>query len=98
MKVIQDGAVQPSNNFVLALAAGVTDKLWKVSDIVAILERWELANYRPESWAGNTQSARVIPSAFCGAAEKSIRFSDLKRGRCAAMDQGEVAGWLRQSR
>lgn len=31
-----------------AMAAGVTDKLWEVSDIVTVLERWELANYKPE--------------------------------------------------
>ena len=27
-----------------AMAAGVTDKLWDVSDIVAMLEKWEAAN------------------------------------------------------
>src|SRR6478752_1241350 len=26
-----------------AMAAGVTDKLWEVSDIVAVLEKWEAA-------------------------------------------------------
>jgi len=31
-----------------AMAAGVTDKLWEVSDIVAMLEQWELANIKPE--------------------------------------------------
>jgi hypothetical protein len=31
-----------------AMAAGVTDKLWEVSDIVAMLEQWELANFKPE--------------------------------------------------
>lgn len=31
-----------------AMAAGVTDKLWEVSDIVAMLEQWEIANYKPE--------------------------------------------------
>jgi IS1 family transposase len=31
-----------------AMAAGVTDKLWEVSDIVEMLERWELANFKPE--------------------------------------------------
>jgi IS1 family transposase len=31
-----------------AMAAGVTEKLWDVSDIVAMLEQWELANYKPE--------------------------------------------------
>ena len=29
------------------MAAGVTDKLWEVSDIVEMLEQWELANQRP---------------------------------------------------
>jgi hypothetical protein len=31
-----------------AMAAGVTDKLWDVSDIVEMLEQWELANFKPE--------------------------------------------------
>jgi hypothetical protein len=31
-----------------AMAAGVTAKLWEVSDIVAMPEQWELANYKPE--------------------------------------------------
>jgi hypothetical protein len=31
-----------------AMVAGVTDKLWEVSDIVAMLEQWELANQGPE--------------------------------------------------
>jgi len=26
----------------------VTDKLWEVSDIVEMLEQWELANFKPE--------------------------------------------------
>jgi IS1 family transposase len=31
-----------------AMAAGVTDELWEVSDIVDVLEQWELANFKPE--------------------------------------------------
>jgi hypothetical protein len=31
-----------------AMAAGVTIKLWEVSDIVEMLEKWELANFKPE--------------------------------------------------
>jgi IS1 family transposase len=31
-----------------AMAAGVSQKLWEVSDIVEVLEQWELANYKPE--------------------------------------------------
>src|SRR6202171_966427 len=31
-----------------AMAAGVTKKLWEVSDIVEMLEQWELANFKPE--------------------------------------------------
>jgi IS1 transposase len=31
-----------------AMAAGVTDKLWEMDDVVAMLEQWELANQRPE--------------------------------------------------
>jgi len=32
-----------------AMAAGVTDKLWEVSDIVAMLEQWELSLARNEN-------------------------------------------------
>ena len=39
-----------------AMAAGVTDKLWEVSDIVAMLEQSRNIN----SLCGNTQSARDI--------------------------------------
>jgi hypothetical protein len=28
----------------LAMAAGVTDKLWEIADVVDILEKWEAAN------------------------------------------------------
>jgi hypothetical protein len=31
-----------------AMAAGVSKKLWEVSDIVEMLEQWELANLKPE--------------------------------------------------
>jgi IS1 family transposase len=31
-----------------AMAAGVTNKLWDVSDVVTVLEQWELANFQPE--------------------------------------------------
>ncbi|UGA47227.1 DDE-type integrase/transposase/recombinase [Bradyrhizobium quebecense] len=31
-----------------AMAAGVTDKLWEMGDLVAMLEQWELANFKPE--------------------------------------------------
>jgi hypothetical protein len=31
-----------------AMAAGVSDKLWEVEDIVVMLEQWELANFKPE--------------------------------------------------
>jgi IS1 transposase len=31
-----------------AMAAGVTDKLWEMNDLVAMLEQWELANQQPE--------------------------------------------------
>ncbi len=31
-----------------AMAAGVTDKLWEMDDLVEVLEQWELANQRPE--------------------------------------------------
>lgn len=31
-----------------AMAAGVTDKLWEMDDLVALVEQWELANKRPK--------------------------------------------------
>ena len=30
------------------MAAGATDKLWEMDDLVAMLEQWELANFKPE--------------------------------------------------
>jgi hypothetical protein len=30
------------------MAAGVTDKLWEMDDLVAMLEQWEMANFKPE--------------------------------------------------
>jgi hypothetical protein len=30
------------------MAAGVTDKLWEMDDLVAMLEQWEWANRQPE--------------------------------------------------
>jgi hypothetical protein len=30
------------------MAAGVTDKLWEMEDVVVMLEQWELANFKPE--------------------------------------------------
>lgn len=31
-----------------AMAAGVTDKLWEMDDLVAMLEQWELTNSKPQ--------------------------------------------------
>jgi IS1 family transposase len=31
-----------------AMAAGVSDKLWEMDDLVAMLEQWELSNFKPE--------------------------------------------------
>jgi IS1 family transposase len=31
-----------------AMAAGVTDKLWEMDDLIVLVEQWELANQRPE--------------------------------------------------
>jgi hypothetical protein len=31
-----------------AMAAGISKKLWEVSDIVEMLEQWELANFKPQ--------------------------------------------------
>jgi hypothetical protein len=30
------------------MAAGVTDKLWEMDELVAMLEQWEQANFKPE--------------------------------------------------
>jgi hypothetical protein len=64
-----------------AMAAGITDKLWEVSDIVAMLEQWELANFKPEYNFVVRQYAigKGVRLASCGAAGKSIRFLGLKR-------------------
>jgi hypothetical protein len=47
-----------------AMAAGATDKLWEVSDIVAMLEQWEhwrTSSRNINSWFANMPSARAIP-------------------------------------
>jgi len=64
-----------------AMAAGVTKKLWEVSDIVEMLEQWELANFKPEYQfvVRSMLSARDTLSASCGAAARLIRFSDLRK-------------------
>jgi hypothetical protein len=31
-----------------AMATGISEKLWEVSDIVEMLEQWELANFKPQ--------------------------------------------------
>jgi IS1 family transposase len=31
-----------------AMAAGVSDKLWEMDDLVVMLEQWELSNFKPE--------------------------------------------------
>jgi IS1 family transposase len=31
-----------------AMAAGVTEKLWEMDDLVGLIDQWELANYKPE--------------------------------------------------
>jgi hypothetical protein len=44
------------------IAAGESRTTDAGTDIVAMLEQWELANFKPEnSWSGNTQSERAIP-------------------------------------
>ena len=30
------------------MAAGVSEKLWEVDDIVGLVEQWKLVNYKPE--------------------------------------------------
>jgi hypothetical protein len=64
-----------------AMAAGVTDKLLEVSDIVGVLEQWELSNFKPEYQFVVRQYAigkGHSVSVMC-AAGKSIRSSGLKR-------------------
>jgi hypothetical protein len=66
-----------------AMAAGVTKKLWEASDIVEMLEQWELANFKPEYQFVVRQYAigKGIPLASCGVAARWIRFLDLRRRR-----------------
>jgi hypothetical protein len=64
-----------------AMAAGVTDKLWEMDDLVAMLEQWELASRNISSWSGNTLSEKATRSAFCGAAMRWIASSVLRKRR-----------------
>ena len=45
------------------MAAGVTDRLWSISDMVAILEAWELKQHRPKLLA---EATRVLQQALEG--------------------------------
>lgn len=49
-----------------AMAVGVTDKLWEMDDLVAMLEQWELANFKPEYqfMVRQTPSVEDIRSVF----------------------------------
>jgi hypothetical protein len=58
------------------MAAGVSKKLWEASDIVEMLERWELANFKPKG----------VPLAFCGSAGRSIQSMVLKRKRMPSVN------------
>jgi hypothetical protein len=53
-----------------AMAAGVTDKLWEMDDLVAMLEQWELAttSRNINSWCADMTSARATRSVCYGAA------------------------------
>jgi hypothetical protein len=77
-----------------AMAAGVTDKLWEVSDIVVMLEQWELANRAPDynfvvrQYAiGKGHSVSVLWRG--GEVDTIFGF---EKEADAAMDSGEVAG------
>jgi hypothetical protein len=47
----------------LSPAMAASEKLWEVSDIVEMLEQWELADLSRNinSWRASTQSGRGIP-------------------------------------
>jgi hypothetical protein len=79
-----------------AMAAGVSQKLReeKCRIFVELLEQWELANSSRNinSSSASPQSGRGILQASCGAAGKSIRFSDLRKKLTRWIGLGEVAG------
>jgi hypothetical protein len=57
------------------MAAGVSDKLWEVSDIVAMLEQWELANFKPEyQFCGPAVRHREGPFSQRHAARRRSRY------------------------
>ena len=69
-----------------AIAAGVTDKLWEMEDLVAMLEQWEWANFKPEY--------QFVVRQY-GFGKRTFRERALAWWRSAAsmilgMDQGEV--------
>jgi hypothetical protein len=43
-----EAALESGGKVTPAMAAGVTDKLWEMDDLVAMLEQWELSNFKPE--------------------------------------------------
>jgi hypothetical protein len=62
-----------------AMAAGVSEKLWEVSDIVEMLEQWELANFKSEYQFVVRQYAIGKGHSVSVMWRKSIRFLDLKK-------------------
>jgi hypothetical protein len=49
--------------WILRGKAPIADKLWEVSDIVEMLEQWELANFKPES--GRVSPVRNWEGTLC---------------------------------
>ena len=79
-----------------AMAAGVTDKLWEVADIVEMLEQWEIRELQAGiSIRGPAVRNRQGTFRQRHVARRRSRYDLLdlqkERGRCVGMDQGEGA-------
>ena len=60
-----------------AMAAGVTDKLWEVSDIVVMVEQWELANFKPD--ISSSSAGKLIQSSV--STRRSMRWNGSRTSR-----------------
>jgi len=84
-----------------ALAAGVTDKLWEISDIVQVLEDFENQRKTEPSLKLNVSgSGRAILFAPHSQTEQPTRFtaSQLKRRRPSGLDVRRWFGFMKRGR
>jgi hypothetical protein len=54
-----------SGSVIPATAAGVTDRLWEMTDVVEMIEAWEATEQRKAAWIGRVSCEAQQCSSFC---------------------------------